>query len=178
MTKSVKLVYNKMKKILLILAGVSVLFSCQKEAGEGGTSSIAGKIITYDLRHFDVPGGNQSVDTISSYANADEEVYIVYGDEDNLYDDSYNTSWDGSFSFENLRKGKYTVFVYSECEADTSGLATLSQTNPTYAQELASTIWHPNCINGDFPHIFEIEITDNNSVYNLGDISIYNIAVN
>ena len=58
MTKSVKLVYNKMKKIILVLIVVSVLFSCQKEAGEGGTSSIAGKIITYDLRHFDVPGGN------------------------------------------------------------------------------------------------------------------------
>jgi len=167
-----------MKKTAFILVGLSLLFSCQKEAGEGGTSSIVGKVITYDLRHFDVPGGSQSVDTLSIYAKADEEVFIVYGEEDNRYDDSYNTSWDGSFSFENLRKGKYTIFVYSECEADTSGLAALSQTNPTYAQELASTIWQPNCVNGDFPHIVEIEITDNHTVYNLGDISIYNIAVN
>lgn len=178
MMSFVKLVYNKVKHSALFLLGISALLSCQKEAGEGGTSSIVGKITTYDIRHFDVPGGNQYVDTLSAYSSADEEVYIIYGDEDNLYDDSYKTSWDGSFVFENLRKGKYTLFVYSECEADTNGLAALSQTNPTYAQALASTIWHPNCVNGDFPQIVEIEITDNNSVNNLGEISRYNIAVN
>ena len=45
-----------------------------------------------------------SVDTLGNYYHADEEVYIIYGDEDNYYDDSYETSFDGSFRFENLEK--------------------------------------------------------------------------
>jgi hypothetical protein len=167
-----------MKKLLLLSLTMSLLFACQKEAGEGGTSTIKGKIITYELNHFDVPGGNQTVDTLSSYYTADKEVYIIYGDEGNFYDDSYETSWDGSFRFEYLRKGKYTIFVYSNCESDTSGLAALQQTNPTYAQELETTIWQVDCIDGEFPLKIEVEITDNNTEYNLSDLSIYKIASN
>lgn len=167
-----------MKKLLLLSLFMSLLFACQKEAGEGGTSTIKGKVKTYELTHFDVPGGNQTVDTINSYYRSDEEVYIVYGDEDNLYDDSYQTSWDGSFRFEYLRKGKYTIFVYSDCESDTSGLSALQQTNPTYAQELESTIWKVGCVDGEFPLKIEVEITENNTVYNLSDLLIYKIANN
>ena len=56
-----------MKKILLITAIASVFLACQKEAGKGGTSSIIGKVITYELSHFDVPGTNQRVDTLGHY---------------------------------------------------------------------------------------------------------------
>ena len=167
-----------MKKLLLLTLMLNLLLACQKEAGEGGTSTIKGKVITYELNHFDVPGSNQSVDTLGYYSQADEEVYIIYGDEDNLYDDSYETSFDGSFRFENLRKGKYTVFMYSECESDTNGLAVISQTNPVYAQELASTIWKSDCIDGEIAIKLNIEITENNLEYNLGDITRFKIESN
>ena len=167
-----------MKKLLLIALTLNLLFACQKEAGEGGTSSIIGKVITYEISHFDVPGANQSVDTLGYYYQTDEEVYIIYGNEDNLYDDSYETSFDGSFRFENLRKGKYTLFMYSDCESDTNGLAVISQTNPIYAQELASTIWKSDCIDGEVAVKMELEITENNKEYNLGDITRFKIESN
>ena len=127
-----------MKNFVFLFLATCCLYSCKKEEGEGGTSSIIGQVKTFELSHFDVPGGNQSVDTLTHYFDADKEVYIVYGQDDNLYDDSYNTSWDGSFEFKNLRKGNYTIFVYSDCEADTTGLANIAQSNPIYAQELAT----------------------------------------
>ena len=83
-----------------------------KKTGKGGTSSIIGKVITYELSHFDVPGSNQRVDTLRYYYHADEEVYIIYGDEDNYYDDSYESSFDGSFRFENLRKKVHIHYLY------------------------------------------------------------------
>jgi hypothetical protein len=167
-----------MKKLLLLALMLNLLFACQKEAGEGGTSSIIGKVVTYEISHFDVPGTNQRVDTLGYYYQADEEVYIIYGDEDNYYDDSYETSFDGSFRFENLRKGKYSIFIYSDCESDTNGLAVISQSNPAYAQQLASTIWKSDCIDGEVAVRMEMEITENNEQYNLGDITRFKIESN
>ena len=157
---------------------LNLLFACQKEAGEGGTSSIIGKVVTYEISHFDVPGTNQRVDTLGYYYQADEEVYIIYGDEDNYYDDSYETSFDGSFRFENLRKGKYSIFIYSDCESDTNGLEVISQSNPAYAQQLASTIWKSDCIDGEVAVRMDMEITEKNEQYNLGDITRYKIESN
>lgn len=51
---------------------------------------------------------------------ADEDVYIIYGDEDDIYDDNIKTNFDGTFEFNNLRKGKYKVFAYSKDESNTS----------------------------------------------------------
>jgi hypothetical protein len=167
-----------MKKLLLLALMLNLLFACQKEAGEGGTSSIIGKVVTYEISHFDVPGTNQRVDTLGYYYQADEEVYIIYGDEDNYYDDSYETSFDGSFRFENLRKGKYSIFIYSDCESDTNGLEVISQSNPAYAQQLASTIWKSDCIDGEVAVRMEMEITENNEQYNLGDITRFKIESN
>ena len=167
-----------MKKTLLITAIAIVFLACQKEAGEGGTSSITGKVITYELSHFDVPGTNQRVDTLRYYYHADEEVYIIYGDEDNYYDDSYETSFDGSFRFENLRKGMYTVFIYSDCESDTIGLAVINQSNPVYAQQLASTIWKSDCVDGEVAVKMDIQITENNQQYDFGDITRFKIESN
>jgi len=52
--------------------------------------------------------------TVQSGAFADEAVYIIYGDEDDLFDDNVKTNFDGTFKFSNLRKGSYKVFAYSE----------------------------------------------------------------
>jgi hypothetical protein len=153
-----------------------IFLSCQKQEGEGGTSAIYGKLITVDLQHFDIPG-NERIDTLAEpYYHADQDVFIIYGENDNLYDDNYKTSFDGSFGFESLRKGKYTIFVYSECEADTIGLAAIYQSDPDYANQLSSTIWHPECISNNFAQKVEVEITENNEVINLDDIIRFNIV--
>jgi hypothetical protein len=43
----------------------------------------------------------------------EERVYIIYGDND-FYDDDIRTSYDGTYVFDNLRKGTYSVFAYSD----------------------------------------------------------------
>jgi GTPase SAR1 family protein len=165
-----------MKNSIFILVLLS-LISCQKEEGEGGTSAIYGKLKTINLQHFDIPG-NERIDTLSQYYHADEDVFIIYGDNDNLYDDNYKTTFDGSFGFESLRKGTYTIFVYSECEADTNGLSSISASNPNYANQLSSTIWHPECNSNNYAQKIVVEITENNQLINLEDIIRFNIVSN
>ncbi|MBK9318668.1 MAG: hypothetical protein IPM91_07470 [Bacteroidetes bacterium] len=47
-------------------------------------------------------------------AALDLDVYIIYGDDGNAIDDRTRTSFDGSYKFEFLKKGKYKIFVYTE----------------------------------------------------------------
>ena len=103
-----------MKNIfLLVLIGL-VITSCTKEEGEGGSGSIKGFVYEYKINAF-------SLDTTARYAAADQDVYIIYGNEDTFYDDNIKTSYDGSFVFPYLQKGKYTVFVYEDCATCLSG---------------------------------------------------------
>ena len=98
---------EKMKNIFLLVIIGLVITSCTKVEGEGGSGSIKGFVYEYKL--------NILGDTISRYAAADQDVYIIYGNEDTFYDDNIKTSYDGSFKFPYLQKGKYTVFVYEDC---------------------------------------------------------------
>lgn len=99
---------------ILLFASIFVLFAfitaCAKEAGPGGTSSITGKVLVRDY--------NANFTTlIETYYATDEEVFIVYGD-DPVYGDKTTTNYDGTFRFDYLRKGNYTVFVYSDDSAN------------------------------------------------------------
>lgn len=99
-----------MKKLffyaLILLTGLTTFNSCKKEAGEGGNSSIKGKIWVEDY--------NATFTTLQAqYAGADEDVYIIYGD-NTSYGDKIKASPDGSFEFKYLRKGNYTIYVYSK----------------------------------------------------------------
>ena len=48
--------------------------------------------------------------------------FIIYGDKDEIYDDNAKTSYDGTFKFKNLRKGKYKIFAYSKDESSVNPL--------------------------------------------------------
>ncbi len=103
-----------MKQLLLLLslAMLSGFSSCKKAAGEGGTSSITGKVWAEDWNTaFTTKNGE--------YNAADEDVYIIYGD-DLSYGDKTKTNYNGEFSFKYLRKGKYRVYVYSKDKTLTS----------------------------------------------------------
>ena len=105
-----------MKKYLFIISLITItLYSCSKEEGEGGRSSISGKIHMTDVH--DVTGVVQS-----EYDAPDYDVFIIYGDKDNVYDDKMKTNYDGTFTFSNLRKGSYRVFAYSQDLTDPSGV--------------------------------------------------------
>jgi hypothetical protein len=97
-----------LERIFSAILVVSCLASCSKEAGEGGTSSIQGKIFGYDIN-------NSGIVTDSAYVQ-DARVFITYGDGTTV-DDDVRTSHTGDYIFRGLRKGKYTIFVYSQCNS-------------------------------------------------------------
>jgi len=99
-----------MKKLflsLVLLISVFGLNSCKKVEGEGGSSTIKGKINIQKL---------SSVGTlIAEYPAEEYDVYIIYGKDHTFYDDDVKTSYDGSFEFRYLQEGDYTIFTYEDC---------------------------------------------------------------
>ena len=134
-----------MKNSIYILFFLLLVCSCEKEAGEGGTSSIVGsvyKISTY----YNVL--TQQNDTVYYQLDSGEDIYIIYSeDENDFYDDNIETNWNGQYRFDYLRKGDYTVFIYAD---STDNL------NVSY----------------DYPIIHHVTIEENNATYNLPDFVI------
>ena len=93
-------------KFLLSIITFSLLISCTKSEGIGGKAVIKGNVV--------VDNTNALGNIIASYNAQELDVYIIYGDGNNTYDD-INTSHDGTFEFKYLNKGDYEVFVYSDC---------------------------------------------------------------
>lgn len=98
---------------------ISFLISCNKEPGKGGTSSITGKLHVYDI--------NGIGDTINEYYAMDEDVFIIYGDKDQTYDDKFACSFDGSYRFDYLTAGTYTLFAYSRCDTCSDGTTVVTK---------------------------------------------------
>jgi hypothetical protein len=127
--------------VLTVIFAALLTFSCKKPAGEGGKSSIKGSIWVEDWNSgFTVKNGE--------YAGADQDVYIVYGDEVG-YSDKTTTDYNGEFEFRYLRKGKYKIYVYSKDKTLTSP-------------------------SGETSVVKEVEITGKKQVITLDQIIIYN----
>lgn len=85
------------------LVVIIALASCKKPPGEGGFASITGKLYVRNYEEtFTV--------LTSQYYAAGETVYIIYGDGQEV-GNTVKTSYDGSFVFNFLRKGKYKVYA-------------------------------------------------------------------
>ncbi len=104
-----------MRLIFSFILGSVLLAACTKVEGKGGAATIKGVVYKqkYNSLGNPISGGR--------YAASDEDVYIIYGDGSTYYDDNLKTSYDGSFEFRYLQKGKYTVFVYEDCTTCQSG---------------------------------------------------------
>jgi len=108
-----------MKKYFLYLSILSLVFlSCEKGPGEGGRTSIIGKVFAEE---WDDISYTQHYDSLDHWA-ADEDVFIIYGD-DASYGDRIRTGPDGVFEFKYLREGDYTVYVYSEAVENAAATA-------------------------------------------------------
>jgi len=95
-------------QILLIMAvALSLTFqACKKIAGEGGTSTVTGKVYAKDYNAtFTVLQGE--------YYVPDKYVFIVYGDAKD-YGNKVRTSYDGTYEFKYLRPGNYKVYCFSK----------------------------------------------------------------
>jgi hypothetical protein len=126
-----------MKKVtLLALACGSILLSCQKEEGFGGNNTLTGKVYVQDYNS----GGVLQ----SEYYGPDERVFLVFGD-DPVYSEEMRTHYDGTFRFDFLYPGKYTVFAYSECDT---------------------------CAAPDVPVMATVEFTNNKEVITTGDLVV------
>ncbi len=101
------------KKIYIVcLIVISVIISsCKKPAGEGGNSSIKGKVWVKDY--------SKTFVLQHEYDGVDVEVYIIYGD-DVTAGDKVNTNANGEFEFKYLRKGNYKIYAISEERIGTS----------------------------------------------------------
>lgn len=95
--------------LTLIGAGLFGLNSCKKYEGEGGKSSLTGKIVINQNLYV-----NGVLSQTVTYDGAKEDVYLVYGNDDLIYDDKVEANYDGTYTFKYLQPGTYTVFAYSE----------------------------------------------------------------
>jgi hypothetical protein len=130
------------KKILFSLFVLSALLfsSCKKVEGTGGSSTISGKITALEFNNAGVFQNN-------TYDAADHDVFIIYGEGKTTQDDKISTSYDGTFEFNYLEKGKYTIFVYEKC-------------------------FGSGCTNGSAVILKQVTISKNKETVNLGTIEI------
>jgi len=126
-----------MKFFLGLSLLVIALSSCSKYEGQGGSATIKGVIKEQKYNTL----GN----IIAEYPIADQNVYIIYGNNNSFYDDDIKTSYDGSFEFRYLKKGSYRIFVYEDCAT---------------------------CPSGKKEIIVPVEITKNNEIVTLDTINI------
>lgn len=92
----------------IFLAGIFIIniLSCDKDEGVGGNATIRGKVI---VRNYN---DDFSI-FLSEHSASEEDVYIIYGN-DKTFGDQVETNYDGTFEFNYLLPGDYSVFVYSE----------------------------------------------------------------
>jgi hypothetical protein len=88
---------------------LTALWSCNKDEGPGGSSSIQGYV--YNIVHHD-DDYTFSTDTVPAQK---KDVYLIFGDDGNEYfGDDVETDKNGLYRFDYLRKGNYVVYAYSE----------------------------------------------------------------
>lgn len=92
---------------------LSSLYSCDKGPGVGGSSDIFGKVI---INYY-----NNAGEKIGTGVAQDERIYIVYG-RNTGFDDDLRTAYDGTYVFNYLQAGTYTVYAYSDCDTCLSGM--------------------------------------------------------
>ena len=133
-----------MKKYFLICIILIGFMACEKDAGEGGTSVIDGCVIYFTTSY----NTQTSVNDTHYYPKSGKDVFIIYSDnQESIYDDKFETDFEGRYHFEFLRKGDYTVFTHVD-----------------------STVI--NNITYDYPIFKHVSITSNNSSNTLSDFVI------
>jgi len=134
-----------MKNFLIICAIAIGFTACEKDAGEGGTSVIEGQV--YKIHTFQ-NSSTGAMDTLYYQLDSGKDVFIIYSDnETEVYDDKFETDYNGRYNFEYLRKGDYTLYTY----ADSIDV---------------------NNVNYDYPIFKHIKINSNNSDNSVEDFVI------
>lgn len=123
----------KLRGICLLAALAVLVTACEKPEGEGGNSTIKGKVFIRDY--------NSAFTLLeASYYAEEERVYIVYGDHD-VYDDDFRTHYDGGYEFRYLRKGTYTIYAYSDDSTFQSPSGQIPVMKTVEITENNQTVW-------------------------------------
>ena len=132
-----------MRNLLIICAIAFGFTACEKQSGEGGTSVIEGQV--YKIFTFQNPTTG-AWDTSYFQLDAGRDVFIIYSnDNTELYDDKFDTDYNGKYHFEYLRKGEYTIYTY----ADSTDNSNVKHQYPVFKQITISSNNSTNTI-GDF----------------------------
>ena len=131
---------------LLIICAIAIGFTaCEKQSGEGGTSVIEGQV--FKIFTFQNPATG-AWDTSYFQLDPGRDVFIIYSnDNTELYDDKFDTDYNGKYHFEYLRKGEYTIYTYADSTDN-------------------SNVKH------EYPVFKQITINSNNSTNTVGDFII------
>ncbi len=106
-----------MKHPKLLIAVICLIFSsfgCKKQPGSGGLAQITGRIYADTI--FD----NKNNKYLGSGYVANVSAYLCYGT-DTVSSQSSKTSYNGAFTFNNLQKGDYSVYVLSDNMVPSAG---------------------------------------------------------
>jgi hypothetical protein len=104
---------NHFLKSSLILSLLALIFfSCEKDPGEGGNSTITGKIY---VREYN----KDFTELKAEYYAPDEDIFIIYGT-GTVANNDMKTGPDGDYMFQYLRPGTYMLYAYSADSAGTS----------------------------------------------------------
>ncbi len=98
---------KKAYSFFLAFLTLCIFFSCNKDEGMGGSSSLEGYV--YNIIHKD-DNFSFSKDTIPAVK---EDVFLIFGD-DNYFGEDTETNGEGMFRFDYLRKGTYTLYALSK----------------------------------------------------------------
>ena len=101
-----------MRNVLIICAIAIGFTACEKVPGEGGTSVIEGQV--YKIFTFQ-NNSTGLIDTSYFQLDSGKDVFIIYSDDNgSVYDDKFETDYNGKYRFEYLRKGEYTIYTYAD----------------------------------------------------------------
>lgn len=98
-----------------MFVGVS---ACKKEPGYGGLATVSGRVYVYDYTPSNVLEAEGYTGDVKVFLNADNQIGVI---------DDVNTDYNGYFRFEGLRKGKYTLWVFEECDTCTDNKRVIKQ---------------------------------------------------
>ena len=119
-----------MKNIIICIV-IMLFIACEKGPGEGGTSVIEGNIIYFE-RTFDPV--TLQIDT-HYYPKSGKDVFIIYSDnQSELYDDKFETDYNGRYHFEFLRKGNYVIYTHKDTTIQTGVDSEYDYELPIYQQ--------------------------------------------
>ena len=143
-----------MRNLIIILAIAFSFMACEKPAGEGGTSVIEGQVYKTHTIFNDSTG--EIEDVLYYQLDAGKDVFIIYSNnEGDVYDDKFETDYNGKYRFEYLRKGDYTIYTYAD---------SLQAYDPLIPVN--------NLIEYDYPIFKHIKISSNNSTNKVDDFII------